>query len=389
MPGGTGQHGDKLLWLAAGVVALMSLAWFLIEPPWQQEPTDDPAQARAVSPARAVATDSARDGRASPAAATTASGSLRMARMALDAGMLLEPPEYSAWTLYGNLAASDPGDVAVNEGLAQVADALLARGNAALEQGRYDDASEIASTILARLADHDGARDLEARIDIGTAPPPVAVPDPPAPVASTEPAVPVDPIPVLHRVFGDAMAQNAVLRPAGSSAIDVVREMLAMAPDHALTVAARELLVTEMLDRSVQSIEALDPAAAQTWVDSAATLAGNTGRIETARDRLNAYLIETESNKLLPASALTRLDGAAPEFPPSALERGIEGWVEIEFVVAPDGHTEDIGVLDASHKQTFHQEAIAAVGGWRFEPFVFMDQPIPKRAYARLQFVID
>jgi TonB family protein len=209
----------------------------------------------------------------------------------------------------------------------------------------------------------------------------------PPELAAEEP-VPIDPIPGLNDAFRAAMAQNDVLRPAGASAVDFVSEMLAVAPEHTLSIAARDMLITEMLDRSAQSIEARDTRAAQTWIDSAAPLA-DPALIARAQDRLTQHLIVVETARLVPASELRTVRAAPPEFPTAALDRGIEGWVEIEFVVAPDGETEDVTVTDASHERYFRQEAIAAVDAWRFEPVVFLDRAIPKRASTRLEFVID
>jgi TonB family protein len=193
----------------------------------------------------------------------------------------------------------------------------------------------------------------------------------------------------MNAAFIDAMAQNAVLRPAGTSAVDIVKDMLSTSPGHELAIAARDLLVTEMLDRSKQSIEALDARAAQTWIDSAAPLADDPAEIERAQDRLTRHLIDTESQKMLPASELTQLSSAAPDYPRIPLERGIEGWVELEFVVTTAGLTEDITVTNASHDRFFRDEAIAAVEQWRFEPVIFMGQAISKRSYTRLAFVLN
>jgi TonB family protein len=193
----------------------------------------------------------------------------------------------------------------------------------------------------------------------------------------------------MQAAFLSALAENAVLRPAGTSAVDVVKGMLSTAPDHPLTIAARDMLVTEMLDRSKQSIEALDVRAAQTWIDSAAPLTDDSATIAQAQDRLTRHLIETESQQMLPASELNQLQAVSPEFPRIPLERGIEGWVELEFVVTTLGATENITVTNASHDRYFRDEAIAAVEQWRFEPVIFMGKPIAKRSYTRLAFVLN
>jgi len=382
------HSADRLLWLAAGVIVLMGLSWLVVEAPWS---TTEPESFGNI-PIAMIETASAVVETAAPpvTALSTASDPLRMARMALDAGMLVEPPEYSAWTLFGRVAASEPDNEAAQEGLEQIAGTLLQRGHAALEQGRYNDAAVIVGTITGRLPQHQGALALSAEVIIATTPPePIALPEEPAPEAITEEPAVIDPIPELNEAFRQAMAQNAVLRPAGENAVDIVKMMLWIAPHHELSIAAREMLVTETLDRSVQSTEALDTVAAQTWIDTAATLANDPKRIARAQDRLTRHLIETESQKILPASELTPVRIDPPEFPTFAREHEVEGWVEIGFVVSPAGETGNITVIDASHDRYFREEAAAAVDGWRFEPVIFMNQAIPKRSYTRLQFVLD
>jgi len=399
------ESSDRLIWLAAGGIAAMGLVWLLIESPWSgaSESALPPAAAIAsgVSNSIGLDTDGATTGAAAarpPAAGDSATDALTtdedplyLARLALEAGMLVEPPEYSAWTLFGEAAAADPSDTQAGEGLEQVASALLGRGRTALEQGRLDDAEAVATTITDRLPEHPGALALARDVVVARTPPPPVEPVIPrrvVPATPPEPA-PADRIPGLHADFLAAMGRNAVLTPSGANARDFVTEMLALAPDHELSVAARELIVTEMLDRSVQSLEALDAVAAQTWIDSATPLVADPARIARAQDRVTRQLIETESRKLLPASALERLVGAEPQYPQAALSRDIEGWVDVEFVVSPEGNTETITVVDASHERYFQAEAVAAVAQWRFKPVVFMGQPIPQRAYTRLAFVLD
>jgi protein TonB len=82
------------------------------------------------------------------------------------------------------------------------------------------------------------------------------------------------------------------------------------------------------------------------------------------------------------------VDYVAPTYPRYAATRGIEGWVDLEFTVARNGATKDIEVGDASHERYFRDEAVEAVQQWRFEPRVFMDQPIDQRTFTRLRFVL-
>src|SRR5690606_39462451 len=90
-------------------------------------------------------------------------------QLAFEAGMLIEPEEYSAWALYRAVLQTDPSNAAAREGLLKVADELVRRGEAALEQGRFADAQGIADRILAALPGHGGASALAASL-VGLAP---------------------------------------------------------------------------------------------------------------------------------------------------------------------------------------------------------------------------
>jgi TonB family protein len=185
------------------------------------------------------------------------------------------------------------------------------------------------------------------------------------------------------------MAANSLLTPPDTSAADIVREMLTVAPAHELTAAARNLLTTEMLDRSVQSIEALDTASAQTWIDTAADLAADSARIVSAQTRLDDHLIALESRRLRPVTELTQIRHASPKYPELAERRGIEGWVELEFIVGADGGTTEIAVVDAENGDYFGDPAVATVKQWRFEPVSYLGRAIPQRAFVRVAFRLN
>lgn len=395
----TQQQNDRLLWLAAGVLGAMGITWLVISQPWASDETPAPAvptpSLTAAPPVTDTPVASSPDIEAQPMLSINLDNPLRMAELAYEAGMLIEPEDYSAWTLFASVLAQEPDNAAAREGLQKVADDLVQRGSVALEQGRYDDASSMLDRIFGTLPEHAGALELAARLEELRPKPQPVEPEPelvaeaapaPAPVRE-EPKV--DPVVVAHAGFQTALAANRILTPPNDNARHYVEIMIAAAPNHAQTRADRDLLVTELLARSAQSLEALDTDGARAWIDAAEPLATEPAQIAVARNAWTDRIIAMETAKPLPASALKFTTYVPPQFPGTAVQRGIEGWVDVEFTVAADGTTRDITAADASHERLFRPEAIAAVTQWRFEPRVFMDRPIDQRVHTRVRFVFD
>jgi periplasmic protein TonB len=91
----------------------------------------------------------------------------------------------------------------------------------------------------------------------------------------------------------------------------------------------------------------------------------------------------------LPGDAdLVVISQPQPNYPMEAAMRGIEGWVEVEFLVRIDGSTAEIRVIDAAPRGVFDQTAIAAVLRWRFRAPVIEGAPQPIRTQQRITFVL-
>ncbi|HTQ98724.1 MAG TPA: energy transducer TonB [Candidatus Acidoferrum sp.] len=59
-----------------------------------------------------------------------------------------------------------------------------------------------------------------------------------------------------------------------------------------------------------------------------------------------------------------------PEYPQRALNRGIEGWVTVQFTITETGSVADAVVVDASPKGMFDEAALKAIAKWRYNPKV-------------------
>jgi TonB family protein len=400
-----GKQGDLLLWVAGGVVAAVGIAWLVIMKPWAGGSADVAQTESPVVLATAATPPPGEDELLAPEGDLgTLDNPLHMAELAYQAGMLVEPEEYSAWTLYTRVVKAEPSNTAAVEGLTKVADDLVRRGETALEQGRFDDARATVERIRAALPAHAGAKTLGDKIwpatgvasnsrDAETFKPEIPVQAPPPKVAPVEvapqpaPKPAVDPVVEASQAFEQAMAASRLLTPTDQSAKHFVDVLVDENPNHDLTRKARERLSREFLSRAKQSLEALDTEAAGIWIDEAEAIGVDANGVRDARSGLIDQQVALESAKPLPASALKIATYVAPEYPDRANERRIEGWVDVEFTILRDGTTSEVAVANASHETYFRREAVAAVSQWKFEPRMFMNRAIEQRSYTRIRFV--
>jgi TonB family protein len=76
-----------------------------------------------------------------------------------------------------------------------------------------------------------------------------------------------------------------------------------------------------------------------------------------------------------------------PLYPEEAREQGVDGRVEVEFLVTPAGRVHDIRILDeAPRGLAFAEAAREAIGQWRFEPFRRGEEPIERRVRLEMSF---
>lgn len=90
------------------------------------------------------------------------------------------------------------------------------------------------------------------------------------------------------------------------------------------------------------------------------------------------------------SSTIVPIFRIAPDYPPTALRRGIEGHVDLIFDVAPSGKTENIRVLDAQPEGVFEKAAIRTLGKWKYRPPLKDGVPYGQRDMStRISFRIE
>ncbi len=78
-----------------------------------------------------------------------------------------------------------------------------------------------------------------------------------------------------------------------------------------------------------------------------------------------------------------------PLYPPAARRNGLEGRVELEFVVTESGHVENVIVIDSQPGTIFVAAARTAVERWRFEPASRRGEAVDVRVQVPLEFKLD
>ena len=63
----------------------------------------------------------------------------------------------------------------------------------------------------------------------------------------------------------------------------------------------------------------------------------------------------------------------------TARERGIEGWVQVQFTITPAGTVADQKVVDADPKGLFERAALDAIGRWKYNPKVVDGRAMERR----------
>jgi protein TonB len=86
------------------------------------------------------------------------------------------------------------------------------------------------------------------------------------------------------------------------------------------------------------------------------------------------------------AASLPRTKEVPAQYPRAALLSAIEGWVDLEFTISPEGVPTDISVKGSQPRRTFDRAAMEALRQWRFQPIMRDGAPVAQPAVLRITF---
>jgi protein TonB len=76
-----------------------------------------------------------------------------------------------------------------------------------------------------------------------------------------------------------------------------------------------------------------------------------------------------------------------PQYPLRASERGIEGWVEVEFTISKLGTVKDPNVINSHPSSIFDRSALKAIRKWKYNPKIEDGEPVERSGVkVRLKF---
>lgn len=80
---------------------------------------------------------------------------------------------------------------------------------------------------------------------------------------------------------------------------------------------------------------------------------------------------------------------SAPRYPGPLQEKGIEGFVRLKYTINEMGATENIMVVESSHRG-FERDAVRAIDKFKFKPRIIYGQPqVVHKVYSRLDFKLE
>jgi TonB family protein len=191
----------------------------------------------------------------------------------------------------------------------------------------------------------------------------------------------------LAQSFTTALTNNQLLQPESASAKSYFLQLLNTDSGNPVVATARAGLGAAYLREMRAALGRNDFGAADAWLLEARTVGFASGELDAAEKNLAETRERlAQQTSVVGANSLERLEYVEPKFPSATRNRGLEGWVELEFTVRPDGTTADIVVTNSNPRRTFDAAARNAIAQWRYKPVTRDGKTVDQRVAIRIRF---
>jgi TonB family protein len=288
------------------------------------------------------------------------------------AGRLAAPDGDNAAASYRAILALDADNAAARQGLAAVAQRLVANAHSAALAGDVNQARRFIAQARAVEPRAPGLAEVEAIAMQGTQ-------------AAEDLRLQRDLV-----AASEALQEDRLMPPATPNAFELFSGVLTRSPGSEPAQRGIRLIQAALVDRTRTLLAAGNIEASH----AAFTDAQKVGVSGEILDALRSEIAHQERfadarlgrfERVYSIADLDVIRQVAPEYPRLAAQRGLAGWVILEFTVTQTGEVRDPRVTESS-SSIFDRAAIAAIDRWLFEPVVEDGRTVPVRASIRFAF---
>jgi len=166
------------------------------------------------------------------------------------------------------------------------------------------------------------------------------------------------------------LAQGNVASPENDSALYYLAQLRGADPQNPALPELTKAVQSQILEQAGNAIDAAELAQADALLQLASDL-GRAPEADSLAQRLrSAKTAASGAPQEVAESSLTRLRTLDVEYPPGALQKKIQGTVELGYVITSKGAVTDIRVLDANPTGIFESAATKAISRLRYKPTV-------------------
>jgi TonB family protein len=303
---------------------------------------------------------------------TRVSDFLARGRGAMSRGQLIAPAQDNANFYIESARALAPADPAVQQAAQDLSTRLVSEGRQALAAKNVEQAESWAAAAADAGADATEVASLRAGAQ------------------QLRGAARADAFAKLALAFNERLTDGKLLEPGADSAKFYLAQLAQADPNNPATQQARTAYNARLFDEERSALQGHDYPAAHRWLDEARAAGADAGPLAAAGAALTAAEQQAQqAGSTVAESSLTRTRYVTPEFPRAAREKGITGWVDVQFVVGPDGAVADANIVGAQPVGIFEQAALDAVRRWRYRPVLQGGQVVSQRTRVRVRFAMQ
>ncbi|HEY5623884.1 MAG TPA: energy transducer TonB [Gammaproteobacteria bacterium] len=189
----------------------------------------------------------------------------------------------------------------------------------------------------------------------------------------------------------ERLEQGDLVEPEDDSALFYLDSLRSENPDYPNLDATWQRLTDEVAANTAAAIGAGNWESAESWlavlerVADDSELATGDLRTELEVSRLREEFLSVP----VAPSELVLLEASPSVYPQEAQQSGVEGWVDLEFIVGLDGLVAEVSVTGAEPVGVFEQAAIDAISTHRYEPFEFGGRGYERLLSLRIRFTLQ